>query len=167
MSVTAEPAEPTTGPDPVRLASALTDSIRLMRRLVPAHGLSLTSLAMLALLERAGPARVGALADSEHLTQPAITQLVSRLQARGLVERHPDPGDGRVVLVALTAAGRRLLTDRRIARARALAERLATLSHDERAALAAALPALERLLTDRTVGSTTPSDQPRAPGRLG
>jgi len=138
-----------TGPDPVRLASALTDSMRLVRRLVPADGLSLTSLATLATLEQFGPTRVGALAEGEHLTQPAMTQLVSRLQARGLVERHPDPGDGRVVLVALTDTGRRLVHDRRTARAHALAERLARLGDAERAALAAALPALERLLTDR------------------
>lgn len=139
----------TADPDPVRLASALIDSMRMVRRLVPADGLSLTSLATLATLEQSGPTRVGALAEGEHLTQPAMTQLVSRLQARGLVERRPDPADGRVVLVALTDAGRQLVTDRRAARARALAERLARLRDAERAALAAALPALERLLTDR------------------
>jgi len=38
-----------------------------------------------------------------------VTGLVDRLQARGLVERRPQPGDRRVNHVALTPAGRRLL----------------------------------------------------------
>jgi DNA-binding MarR family transcriptional regulator len=36
-----------------------------------------------------------------------ITQLVDRLEADGLVARHPDPHDRRAKLAALTAAGRR------------------------------------------------------------
>lgn len=54
----------------------------------------------------AGPRRITELADREGCTQPAITRLVDRLQARGWVVREPDPGDGRVVLVSLTAEGR-------------------------------------------------------------
>lgn len=145
MPVTVEPAHGT-DPDLVRLASALVESMRLVHRLVPAEGISLTGLSTLNMLDRYGATRVGALADSEHLTQPAMTQLVSRLQSQGLVERHPDPGDGRVVLVTLTESGRQLVTNRRAARARALAERLRMLDDTERAALAAALPALEHLL---------------------
>lgn len=148
MSRTDTAAAPVTDPDVGRLAAALTESLRLVRRLVPADGLSLTGLATLGLLDRAGPTRVGALAEAEHLTQPAMTQVVSRLAAQGLVERHPDPHDGRVVLVELTAAGRDLLANRRIARCRALADRLTRLRPAERAALHAALPALEHLLAD-------------------
>lgn len=133
-------------PDLVRLAAALVESIRLVRRLVPAGGISLTGLSTLSALDRAGATRVGVLADREHLTQPAMTQLVSRLAAQGLVERHPDPGDGRVVLVTLTEAGRGLLANRRAARARVLADRMRLLDDGERAALATALPALEHLL---------------------
>ncbi|HEX5194314.1 MAG TPA: MarR family transcriptional regulator [Solirubrobacteraceae bacterium] len=54
----------------------------------------------------AGPRRITELAEREGCTQPAITRLVDRLQARGWVVREPDPGDGRVVLVSLTAEGR-------------------------------------------------------------
>ncbi|MEV6521538.1 MarR family transcriptional regulator [Longispora sp. NPDC051575] len=40
------------------------------------------------------------------LSQPALSRLVDRLAEQGLVERAPDPSDGRVVLVSLTALGR-------------------------------------------------------------
>jgi DNA-binding MarR family transcriptional regulator len=40
------------------------------------------------------------------LSQPALSRLVDRLAERGLVERRPDPADGRSVLLALTGPGR-------------------------------------------------------------
>jgi len=40
------------------------------------------------------------------LSQPALSRMVDRLVARGLVARCDDPGDGRAVRVALTDAGR-------------------------------------------------------------
>lgn len=132
--------------DVLRLATALARTPGLVRRLARHDGLSLTSLATLATLERIGPARVGELAGSEDVTQPAMTQLVSRLQARGLLDRQPDPTDGRVVVVALTGRGRELILDLRGARAHALADRMMLLDPGDRASLIAALPALERLL---------------------
>ena len=40
------------------------------------------------------------------LSQPALSRLADRLAERGLVERRPDPADGRSVLLSLTEAGR-------------------------------------------------------------
>jgi DNA-binding MarR family transcriptional regulator len=40
------------------------------------------------------------------LSQPALSRLVDRLADRGLVERRPDPADGRSVLLSLSQAGR-------------------------------------------------------------
>lgn len=40
------------------------------------------------------------------LSQPGLSRRVERLEAAGLVERRPDPTDGRGVLVVLTRAGR-------------------------------------------------------------
>ena len=40
------------------------------------------------------------------LSQPALSRLVDRLAERGFVDRRPDPGDGRSVLLSLTEAGR-------------------------------------------------------------
>ena len=41
-------------------------------------------------------------------TQPAVTQLVNRLEAKGLVKRESDPNDKRTVLVRTTPQGTRL-----------------------------------------------------------
>jgi DNA-binding MarR family transcriptional regulator len=52
------------------------------------------------------PLRIGDLHRHVLLSQPALSRMVDRLVERGLVRRHPDPGDGRAVRLALTEAGR-------------------------------------------------------------
>jgi DNA-binding MarR family transcriptional regulator len=121
----------------------------LFRRLNPPTGLSLTAAATLATLERSGPCRLTSLAAREGVTQPAMTQLIARLQDAGLVERAADPDDGRVVQIHVTADGRALLARRRAVRAERLAGLLAQLSPEEQAALATALPAMETLASAR------------------
>src|SRR5207244_476584 len=81
--------------------------------------------ATLATLERSGPRRLTALAVSEGVTQPAMTQLVDRLQGMSLLERAQDPADGRVVQVRITDEGRALLARRRAVRGQRVAGLLA------------------------------------------
>jgi DNA-binding MarR family transcriptional regulator len=72
------------------------------------------------------------------LSQPAMSRLVDRLADRGLIERAPDPADGRGVLLSLTAAGRDVQHRLGRAHARTVARAMtAGLSHDELAQLAA------------------------------
>jgi len=52
------------------------------------------------------PVRVSELHQHVLLSQPALSRLVHRLAARGLIECQPDPADGRGVRVSLTDAGR-------------------------------------------------------------
>ncbi|MFC6543520.1 MarR family winged helix-turn-helix transcriptional regulator [Nonomuraea salmonea] len=113
--------------------------------------MSITALSTLANLERLGPRRLTELAVIEGVTQPAMTQLVSKLEHQALAERRPDPEDGRVVLVSITQHGRDELARRRAAQAKRLAELVAELPEADRAAIAAALPALDRL-TSRALG---------------
>lgn len=64
---------------------------------------------VLAALRRSGaPYRrsPGALVRETLVTSATMTHRIDRLEAAGLVERRPDPDDGRGVLVGLTAAGR-------------------------------------------------------------
>jgi DNA-binding MarR family transcriptional regulator len=129
----------------VGVAAALERLVGLFRSLSPASGLSLTAAATLATLERSGPCRLTWLAVREGVTQPAMTQLIARLQDAGLVDRVADPADGRVVQVRITADGQAMLARRRAVRAGRLAGLLDRLSPDERAALAAALPAMDAL----------------------
>jgi DNA-binding MarR family transcriptional regulator len=131
------------------LAAALAGDferiVGLFRSLSPASGLSMTAAATLASIERLGPQRLTLLAAREGVTQPAMTQLISRLEDAGLVRREPSPDDGRVVLVVITEQGLATLAHRRSARAERLAGIIAQLSPDHRAALVAALPALDAL----------------------
>lgn len=127
------------------MSVALEELVRLFRRLNPPAGLSLTAAATLANLDRAGPARLTELAAQQGVTQPAMTQLVTRLQESGLARRAPDPDDGRVVRVHITDAGRAELARRREVRTERLAVLLDQLPAEERAALHAALPAIGSL----------------------
>jgi DNA-binding MarR family transcriptional regulator len=141
------------------LATDFERIVGLFRSLSPASGLSMTAAATLAGIERLGPQRLTLLAAREGVTQPAMTQLISRLEESGLVRREPSLDDGRVVLVAITELGRATLARRRSARAERLAGIIAQLSPDHRAALAAALPALDALASvpreDDPVRATT------------
>ncbi|MFC4531158.1 MarR family winged helix-turn-helix transcriptional regulator [Sphaerisporangium dianthi] len=133
------------GSPAAEVTAALERLTRLVLRLNTPGGLSLTSAATLGTLDRSGPCRLTELAAHEGVTQPAMTQLVSRLQEAGLVERAGDAHDGRVVRVHITDAGRAALAERRKARADALARLLSRLGEDERASLIAALPAIDSL----------------------
>lgn len=53
-----------------------------------------------------GKLRLKDLLNRVVLSQPGLSRRVERLAAAGLVERRPDPSDGRGVIVVLTRAGR-------------------------------------------------------------
>ncbi|MEV8513553.1 MarR family transcriptional regulator [Dactylosporangium sp. NPDC051484] len=131
--------------DPARLAVAVERLFSLLRQGNPPNDISLTAASTLRRLEREGPRRLTELAAAEGVTQPAMTQLVQRLERDGLADRAADPTDGRVVLVRVTRAGTELLARRRAVRAEHLATLLVDLSDEDEALIAAALPALERL----------------------
>ena len=135
------------------VSARLERLIRLLLWLSPKSGLSLTATATLGTLERTGPHRLTSLAAREGVTQPAMTQLIARLEHAGLVSRAPDPADGRVVEVHITGEGAALVARRRAVRAERLAGILARLSPEDRAALAAALPAIDALISAYGDGS--------------
>ena len=141
----------------VEVAARIERLLGLFRSLSPPSGLSLTAAATLARLERSGPSRLTSLAVKEGVTQPAMTQLIARLQESGLVSRTADPADGRVVQVRVTDEGRAMLARRRAVRAERLADILARLSPEEQAALGAALPAIDALANVQQTPSTKES----------
>lgn len=132
------------------LASELRISVmRLRRRLAserhPDNELAFSTMAVLGCLHRHGDCTVGDLARHERVQPPSMTRTVNALEEGGYVTRRPHESDGRQVLVALSDKGREtLLADRR-RRDAWLARRLRELTRDERAALRAAAPILERL----------------------
>ncbi len=69
---------------------------------------------VLSCLRRAGPPftlSAGRLMRETLVSSGTMTNRIDRLTGRGLVERRPDPGDRRGVLVALTDDGRRRADD--------------------------------------------------------
>ncbi|WP_329571203.1 MarR family winged helix-turn-helix transcriptional regulator [Kitasatospora sp. NBC_01266] len=54
---------------------------------------------------RDGPSTLGQLAEANGIDAPYATLVVDKLEAHGLVERRPHPGDRRRKLVTLTPAG--------------------------------------------------------------
>jgi DNA-binding MarR family transcriptional regulator len=130
--------------DALRSATAVHGLLSSLMRHAP-RDVSLTSLAALSTLDRRGPRRVTELAALEGVTQPSVTTLVNNLERAGFVERRADPADRRAVLVALTPAGAAYLHSRRRSSAETYARLIARLTPEQGAALAAAVPALERL----------------------
>jgi DNA-binding MarR family transcriptional regulator len=137
-------------PDVYDVASALRVSIGLLlRRLrqVKSEGeLTLPESSALTRLDRNGPATATALARQEQISPQSMGATLSALEARGLVERRPDPGDGRRIVLSVTDAGREVMRNRRNARTELLAQALsAGFTPAELSRLMAAAPLLERL----------------------
>jgi len=132
-------------PDDVAIATGFARLYEGLRRLIPRDGLSLTAASVLRRLDQSGPQRLCDLHAPEGVTQPGMTQLVTRLERDGLAKRGGDPADGRVVVVRITDAGRVAIERRRAGNAEALSERLGDLAAADRTAILAALPAMERL----------------------
>ena len=83
-----------------------------------------------------GEVRIGALLEAVALSQPALSRLVARLDARGLLARSGAEGDGRAVAVCLTATGTALVDRAIVIHARVVHETLTgKFSETERAAL--------------------------------
>jgi DNA-binding MarR family transcriptional regulator len=145
------PAAPaTSAADVDQIAAELRVSIGLLvRRLrqVPVKGgLTLSETSALARLDRGGPTTPGELAKQEQISPQSMGATLAALQARGLIERRPDPGDGRRAVMSITDAGLDLLRSRRNAKVRQLARALAAeFTPAELERLADAAPLLERL----------------------
>ena len=92
-------------------------------------------------VERDG-VRLSDLAESLRIAPRSVTEVADGLQARGLVERTPDPGDRRAVILRPTAEGRRVRAEVGRARVAANEDLLSRLPADDRATLARLLGAL-------------------------
>ena len=115
-----------------------------------AYGLSHRGdLETLTELELVGPLSPSELAEDLLLTSGGMTVRLNRLQAAGLIERHPNPRDGRGVLVHLTPAGSELVNDAFSTVLRAHSAIVGTLKSAERERLAGLLRALLSDLGDK------------------
>jgi len=138
-------------PDVLQIAEGLRVGLSLLlRRLkqVPVGDgeLTLPQTAALVRLDRGGPATSSDLAKQEQISPQSMGTTLAALEAYGYVERTPDPGDGRRVLMSASQAGHEVLRTRRNARTEILAKGLTVeFTPAELDLLAAAGPLLARL----------------------
>jgi DNA-binding MarR family transcriptional regulator len=69
------------------------------------------------------------------ISQPSVSRLVDRMVARGLIEKCPDPDDGRGTLVRATEAGAAAFRKIASVHAASIAQRMSQLNDEELAAL--------------------------------
>ena len=123
---------------------ALRHSVYLVRRLDADGELSAAQLSTLKMLLDDG-VRVGEIARNLGVRVPSATEQVIKLERAGLARREADPDDSRAVRVVLTAEGRDAVESANRRRNAVMAGILESLTDDDRRALAAALPVIEKI----------------------
>jgi DNA-binding MarR family transcriptional regulator len=132
-----------------QLRNAIVRTSRALRQEAAGEsGLSPTQTAVLASINRSGPITPSELADLERVKRPTMTRTLGCLEREGLIERTPDPADGRSSLVAVNDAGRERLARLRRRKSAYLARRLRKLDPEEVETLARAAALLERMRED-------------------
>lgn len=147
-----------------RIQTAVTRIVRwagrsdVRRRLLGPAGaeLSVVDVNLLRTVTASGPLRISELAERHGVDKSTITTQVRRLEERGLVERRPDPKDGRGVLVRATARGRRARSRMDAAGTAVFTELLQDWSDADRAALVELIERFALQLDERPVGHAPP-----------
>ena len=88
----------------------------------------------------------GALAAAERVQPPSMTRVIASLADLGMIRREPHPTDGRQAIVTLSESGRDVVRAEYEAREEWLSARLGEFTPEERAALAASLPLMNRII---------------------
>jgi DNA-binding MarR family transcriptional regulator len=122
---------------------------RLRRRLKETYdteGLTPSQTSVLSRLSKEGPASASDLAGAERVRPQSMAATLAVLEERGLIQRRPDPDDGRRLLVSPSEAGKAFLADKRRASEEWLARSLQDhCTEEERRTIIAALAMLDRL----------------------
>ncbi|WP_328519340.1 MarR family winged helix-turn-helix transcriptional regulator [Kribbella sp. NBC_00359] len=88
---------------------------RRLKELADKDDLTPSQSSVLSRLDKDGPASASELAAAERVRPQSMAAILSALRAADLIERHPDPLDGRRQVVSLTTTGRhRIQGDRRV-----------------------------------------------------
>ncbi len=144
--------------DTAQIAGRLRLLVGRLARQLRAHPtvdrLTPTQLATLSSVDRHGPLRIGDLAAREGIVAATMTRIVAVLEEQELVQRRPDPADGRACQVELSEPGAAMLEQLRSQRTGYFATRLDRCTPEQRAAVVAALPVLESLALDEVDAMT-------------
>jgi DNA-binding MarR family transcriptional regulator len=119
--------------------------VRRVRAAAASHELSLTEAAVMARLDKHGPATTADLARAEGMKPQSMGTTIAALEEMGMVERKPHPTDGRQVNIELTAKGAAVRKSSRDAKRTWLAHAIAQLDEQERETLFKAGEIIKRL----------------------
>ncbi|MGA1983439.1 MAG: MarR family transcriptional regulator [Acidobacteriaceae bacterium] len=106
-------------------------------------GLTAPRLSALSVIVFKGPITLGKLAGAEQVRPPTMTRIVNALEEQELVVKAKDPSDGRVIRIAATTKGKRVLVRGRARRIQLVAEQIGRLGKAERENLSAALGTIQ------------------------
>jgi DNA-binding MarR family transcriptional regulator len=88
---------------------------RRLKELADTDDLTPSQSSVLSRIDKDGPASASELAAAERIRPQSIAAILTALREADLIQRHPDPQDGRRQVVSLTTAGRhRLQGDRKV-----------------------------------------------------
>lgn len=119
---------------------------RRLREVATVSDLTPTQTSVLSRLSKDGDASASALAAAERVRPQSMAATLSVLAEYGMIERRPDPVDGRRQLIALTRTGRARIDDTRQQREQWLVRVLdEQFSEDERQTIVDAMALLDRI----------------------
>lgn len=110
--------------------------------------LTATAYPLLVTLVELGPHRAADLADLFALDKGAVSRIVHQLLELGLIERAPDPQDGRASILSATAEGKRRLAVTADRRHQEVGRRLADWEPESIASLADGLARFNAAVSD-------------------
>lgn len=132
-----------------KLARSLVDGFsafsRQMRSLALPDGMTRERLAIMSYLDEHGPVSVTELADFARVRAPTMSRMTSSLVEDGLARKQSQKSDGRGVLIALTAKGKRKFEEANKRSVEHLRQALGKLSKSQIAALSGLANAMESL----------------------
>jgi len=139
-----------THPVPETLAELLHSTairlLRTVRRMDESSGLTTPRLSALSVIVFNGPITLGQLAQAEQVRPPTMTRIVNALEEQELVVKAQDSSDGRVLRIAATTKGKRVLIRGRARRVQFLTDQIRHLDEVDQENLSAALVTIQGLI---------------------
>ncbi|MGW6207876.1 MarR family winged helix-turn-helix transcriptional regulator [Streptomyces sp. NPDC055089] len=127
----------------------------------PPGTVSPSQLRALLVIEKQEGSNLRSLGEALGSRAPSVSRLCDRMEAMGLVQRHPSPTSRREVELRLTGQGRALLEECRAIRTRELSAVLERMQPSEVASLAEGLAAFRSAASQRLTAGRSPADRLR------